>query len=79
MSLGIAKAVTEAVSVGSDHWLIYLPRVKTPGRIGQGKPLLSSATEAAITGRTHDQIDAAHMRLCFDENDVIRNMFRVGA
>jgi hypothetical protein len=77
--LGIVKAVTEAIALDAgDHWVLYLPRIKKPGRMGFGRRALSTETEAALSSRTHDQLDAARMRLCLDESDDIRRFYLEG-
>jgi hypothetical protein len=77
--LGIVKAVTEAIALDADHrWVAHLPRIKKPGRLGAGRRPLSDATEAALSSRTHDQLDAARMRLCLDESDTIRRIYLEG-
>lgn len=78
MSLGFAKAVTQAVAHDTDRWLLYMPREvgKRSGRILGS--LLSTSTEGAMRGTTRDQLDAAVMSLCNDDNDDIRRIFREG-
>jgi hypothetical protein len=40
--LGIVKAVTEAIALDADHrWVLFLPRIKKPGRLGFGRRALS--------------------------------------
>ena len=73
-ALGFVKAVTE----GGDHWLEFMPPkigVRSGKRIG---PCFSTFMDAALRSYTHDQQDAAHMRLCNDDDDVIRRIFLEG-
>lgn len=77
LKLGIVAAVTAAVAHDSgDSWTLYVPRqVSKPGRFGGTKrPNWIDWMDES----THDQIDAAHMRLCLDASDTIRNMFLCG-
>jgi hypothetical protein len=46
--------------------------------MGFGRRALSTETEAALSSRTHDQLDAARMRLCLDESDDIRRFYLEG-
>lgn len=75
-SLGIVAAVKQAVDHNTDNWRLYVARnAPKPGRFGGGKrPNWIDWIDEA----THDQIDAAHMRLCLDANDTIRNIFLRG-
>lgn len=79
-SLGFVKAVTEAVKYNSDHWLLYMPRSESkPGRMPSlSKKIFSPAMDSALRETTPDETDAAVMRLCLDDNDVIRRMYLEG-
>lgn len=78
-ALGFAKAVTEAVKHDTDRWLLWMPKHPgKPGRFSPSRPVLSISTEAALRATPHDQLDAARMRLCLDDSDVIRRIYREG-
>lgn len=77
--IGFAKAVTEAVKHDSDNWLLWMPKkAGKPGRFSTSGAVLSVETEAAMNARTHDQLDAAHMRLCLSDSDAIRRIYLEG-
>jgi hypothetical protein len=78
--LGIVKAVTEAIALdaGDHSWVRFLPRIKKPGRMGNGRARSPMPPRLALSERTHDQLDAARMRLCLDESDDIRRIYLEG-
>ena len=78
-TIGFAAAVTKAVASDCDKWLLFMPqRPGKPGRIGSRRPAFSPPMDSALRESTHDQLDAAHMRLCLDDNDAIRRLFLEG-
>jgi hypothetical protein len=69
----------EAVTKGGDDWLAFMPRRKGQRSGRDLGSILSTEMSSALQERiTHDQIDAAHMRLCNDDDDLIRDIFRRG-